>query len=93
MKANFFFLWTAKNIWKSYIWTADKDVNESDPRSHLHYLSSSENKAGKKFRPVRDGSIKPRESFMSSCFSLLSAAAFSTHPWYSPKIKKFVCLS
>ena len=22
-----------KNIWKSYIWTADKDVNESDPRS------------------------------------------------------------
>ena len=55
-------------------------MNESDPRSHLHYLSSSENKAGKKFRPVRDGSIKPRESFMSSCFSLLSAAAFSTHP-------------
>ena len=27
-----------KNIWKSYIWTADKDVNESDPRSNLHYL-------------------------------------------------------
>ena len=34
-----------KNIWKSYIWTADKDVNESDPRSNLHYLGSSENKA------------------------------------------------
>ena len=31
-----------KNIWKSYIWTADKDVNESDPRSNLHYLGSSE---------------------------------------------------
>ena len=25
-----------KNIWKSYIWTADKDVNESDPRSNMH---------------------------------------------------------
>ena len=34
-----------KNIWKSYIWTADKDVNESDPRSNVHYLGSSENKA------------------------------------------------
>ena len=43
-----------KNIWKSYIWTADKDVNESDLRSNLHYLGSSENKAWKKFRPVRD---------------------------------------
>ena len=31
-----------KNIWKSYIWTADKEVNESDPRSNLHYLGSSE---------------------------------------------------
>ena len=38
-----------KNIWKSYIWTADKDVNESDPRSDVHYLGSSENKAWKKF--------------------------------------------
>ena len=39
---------TVKNIWKSYIWTADKDRNESDPRS--------ENKAWKKkkIRPVRD---------------------------------------
>ena len=26
-------------------------VNESDPRSDVHYLSSSENKAWKKFRP------------------------------------------
>ena len=34
-----------KNIWKSYIWTADKDVNESDPCSNVHYLGSSENKA------------------------------------------------
>ena len=38
---------TVKNIWKSYIWTADKDVNESDPRSNVHYLGSSENKAWK----------------------------------------------
>ena len=36
-----------KNIWKSYIWTADKDMNESDPRSDVHYLGSSENKAWK----------------------------------------------
>ena len=28
--------------------------NESDPRSNEHYLSSSENKAWKKFRPERD---------------------------------------
>ena len=38
-----------KNIWKSYIWTADKDVNESDPRSDVHYLGMGENKAWKKF--------------------------------------------
>ena len=36
-----------ENIWKSYIWTADKDVNESDPRSNVHYLGGSENKAWK----------------------------------------------
>ena len=40
--------WMAKNIWKSYIWTANKDVNESDPRSNVDYLSSTENKAWKK---------------------------------------------
>ena len=40
--------WTAKNIWKSYIWTANKDMNESDPRSNVDYLSSTENKAWKK---------------------------------------------
>ena len=45
---------TVKNIWRSYIWTADKDMNESDLRSDVHYLGSSENKAWKKFRPVRD---------------------------------------
>ena len=39
---------TVKNIWKSYIWTADKGMNESDPRSDVHYLGSSENKAWKK---------------------------------------------
>ena len=37
-----------KNIWKSYIWTADKDASESDPRSNVHNLGSSENKAWKK---------------------------------------------
>ena len=45
---------TVKNIWRSYIWTADKDMNESDLCSDVHYLGSSENKAWKKFRPVRD---------------------------------------
>ena len=29
-------------------------MNESDLRSDVHYLDSSENKAWKKFRPVRD---------------------------------------
>ena len=38
---------TVKNIWKSYIWTADKEVSESDPCSNVHYLGSSENKAWK----------------------------------------------
>ena len=37
-------LLTVKNIWRSYIWTADKDMNESDLRSDVHYLGSSENK-------------------------------------------------
>ena len=32
----------------------NEDVNESDPRSNVHYLGSGENKAWKKFRPVRD---------------------------------------
>ena len=30
------------------------EMNESDLRSDVHYLGSSENKAWKKFRPVRD---------------------------------------
>ena len=29
-------------------------MNESDPRSNVHYLGSSENKAWKKFKPVWD---------------------------------------
>ena len=41
-----------KNIWKSYIWTADKEMNESDPRSDVHYLGSSENKAWKKKKKI-----------------------------------------
>ena len=28
-------------------------MNESDPRSDVHYLGSSENKVWKKFRPVQ----------------------------------------
>ena len=56
-----------KNIWKSYIWTADKDVNESDPRSNVHYLGSSENKAWKeKKKKSRTGL-----NFFQALFSLL----------------------
>ena len=33
---------------------SNSGVNESDPRSNMHYLGSSENKAWKKLRPVRD---------------------------------------
>ena len=36
-----------------------RDLNESDLRSNEHYLSSSENKAWKKFRPVRDSNPWP----------------------------------
>ena len=32
---------SVKNIWKSYIWPADKDVNESDPCSNVHYCPST----------------------------------------------------
>ena len=39
-----------KNIWKSCIWTVDKDMNESDPCSNVHYLGSNENKAWKKIQ-------------------------------------------
>ena len=39
------------------------DVNESDPRSNVHYSGSSENKAWKKFRLVR--------YFFQALFSLL----------------------
>ena len=47
---------TLLRIYESHIFeTADKDVNESDPCSNVHYLGSSGNKARKKkFRPVRD---------------------------------------
>ena len=39
-----------KDIWKSYIWNTDKDVNESEPRTNVHYSGSSENKAWKKIQ-------------------------------------------
>ena len=54
-----------KNIWKSYIWTADKDMNESDPCSNVHYLGSSENKAWKEKK------ILYRPEFFQALFSLL----------------------
>ena len=37
-------------------------MNESDLRSDVHYLGSSENKAWKKFRPVRDPDVFIRSS-------------------------------
>ena len=36
-------------------------MNEIDPRSDVHYLGSSENKAWKNFRPVRDLNPWPTE--------------------------------
>ena len=37
----------------------NEDLNESDPCSNVHYLGSGENKAWKKFRPVRTGPYRP----------------------------------
>ena len=38
----------ALNVWS--MWLNTKDMYESDPRSDVHYLGSSENKAWKKFQ-------------------------------------------
>ena len=47
-------------------------MNESDPRSDVHYLGSSENKAWKKkFRPVRDIQAVQAWIFFQALFSLL----------------------
>ena len=43
-----------------YLCYLDSYRNESDPRSDMHYLGSSENKAWKKFRPVRDLNLLPK---------------------------------
>ena len=47
------FVWKFLVCWVYKIqslWTADKDANESDPRSNVHYLGSSESKAWKKIQ-------------------------------------------
>ena len=44
------------------------NVNESDPRSNVHYLGSSENKAWKNFRPVRDLNPWPLALFSRALF-------------------------
>ena len=48
------------------IWTADKDVNESDPGSNVHYLGSSENKVWKEKKKSHTGL-----NFFQALFSLL----------------------
>ena len=47
----------------------NEDLNESDPCSNVHYLGSGENKAWKKFRPVRTGPY--RLNFFQALFSPL----------------------
>ena len=42
------------NIWKSYLCTAAKKWDVSDPRSYEHYWTSSWNETWKKFRALRD---------------------------------------
>ena len=55
--------WILYNTWKlkkknqKLLTKSNHNMNESDPRSDMHYLGSSENKAWKKFRPVRDLSL------------------------------------
>ena len=74
-----------KNIWKSYIWTADKDVNESDPRSNVHYLGSSENKAWKKiqactgFEPMTKWTHEPTVDRVDSCTLTVDSVDSYTH--------------
>ena len=48
---------TEGKVFRGKQWS--RDLNESDLRSNEHYLSSSENKAWKKFRPVRDSNLWP----------------------------------
>ena len=63
---------------KARIWLAICEfVNESDPRSNVHYLGSSENKAWKKFRPVRDLNHWPlRYQWLSYILYRLSVSFF-----------------
>ena len=84
---------TVKNIWKSYIWTADKDVNESDPRSNVHYLGSSENKAWKKkFRLVRDP-VQAWIFFFRPYFHYcLSSAHYCEDHFHSQISQVFACI-
>ena len=74
-----------KNIWKSYSWTADKDVNESDPRTNVHYLGSSENKNGiyllmRKREEVKIDGSKCFFFFFLTCGDLVSPSSLSFPP-------------
>ena len=53
-------------------------VNESDPRSNVHYLGSSENKTWKKFRPVRDLNPWPLRYRCSACTLLRGSLSFTS---------------
>ena len=53
-------------------------VNESDLRSNVHYLGSSENKAWKKFRPVGDLNPWPLRYRCSACTLLRGSLSFTS---------------
>ena len=61
----------------------ERFVNESYPRSNVHYLGSSENKAWKKFRPVRDLNPRPlryrRSALPTELISQLGGGLSSAH--------------
>ena len=78
----------AKNIRKSYIWTVDKDVNESDPCSNAHYLSRSENKTWKKiqacmgFEPMTSAiSVQHSTNLANKPTGSWSLCWFQINPW------------
>ena len=54
-------------------------MNESDPRSNVHYLGSSENKAWKKFRLVRDLNPWPLRYRCSACTLLCNVHCIYNH--------------
>ena len=91
----------AVNIYKSYIWTADKDVNMKAIFTVMNTtLSSSEKKAWKKFRLVRDlkpwplryrCSVLPTE--LTSQLGAGHCVGSKINPWSGEKTAVNICKS